>query len=64
MRLAIPLLAMLASLTACASTQELYARDEATCAGKGLEPNSPDFNACVEEQQMLRRAYMSQPGLL
>ena len=64
MRLAIPVLMMLASLTGCASVEELHARDEATCARKGLQPDSPDFAACVQEQQMLRRAFMSHPGAI
>jgi hypothetical protein len=63
MRLAIPVLIVLASLTDCASVEELHARDEATCAGNGLQPDSRDFDACVQEQQMLRRAFMSRPGI-
>jgi hypothetical protein len=62
MRLAVPVLLMLASLSGCASVEDLHARDEATCARNGLQPDSRDFNACVEEQQMLRRAFMSHPG--
>ena len=62
MRHPIPLLIMVASLTACASMEELHARDEATCARKGLQPDSPDFNSCVEEQQMLRSYFLTRPG--
>ena len=53
---------MLASLSGCASMEELHARDEATCARNGLRPESPDFSACVQEQQMLRSYFLTRPG--
>jgi hypothetical protein len=63
MRPAILVLIMLGCLTGCASVEELQARDKATCAQKGLQPDSPDFNGCVREQEMLRSAFMERPGM-
>jgi hypothetical protein len=62
MRHATAFLIMLASLTACASMEELHARDEATCARNGFQADSPDFKACVDEQQMLRNYFLTHPG--
>jgi hypothetical protein len=62
MQRAIPVLIMLASLTGCVSMEELYARDEATCARSGFQPDSTDFNTCVQGQQMLRDYFMARPG--
>jgi hypothetical protein len=61
MRRAILVLIMVVSLTGCVSMEELHARDEATCARNGLQPDSADFTACVQEQQMLRNSFLIQP---
>lgn len=43
---------MLTWLTACASPEELRARDAAACASFGFQPGTPDFAACLERDSL------------
>jgi hypothetical protein len=44
----------LVSLAACASPEELRARDEAACTSYGFQPGTPDFNRCLQQENLAR----------
>jgi hypothetical protein len=46
---------MLAGLTACASSEEIRAADEAACSSYGFQPDTPDFAACLQRQNFARQ---------
>jgi hypothetical protein len=54
---------MLTGLAGCASVEELHRRDEANCARAGHEPSTPDFDNCVQWQQIRRRSFLTSPFL-
>jgi hypothetical protein len=53
---------ILTGLTACVSPEEIRARDEATCAGFGFQPGTPDFASCLQRESLARRSYAPPPG--
>jgi hypothetical protein len=46
---------MLAGLTSCATPGEIRAADEVGCASYGFQPNTPDFAACLQRQNLARQ---------
>jgi hypothetical protein len=46
---------ILFGLSACASPEELRAADEAVCSSDGFGPNTPDFAACLQRQDLARQ---------
>jgi hypothetical protein len=49
------------ALTACASAEELRARDDAACQSYGFHPGTNDFAACVQRETLARQYYWSAP---
>jgi len=47
--------AMLTSLAACVSPEQLREQDEATCVGFGFQRGTPDFAACLQRESLARR---------
>jgi hypothetical protein len=48
------------NLCACASAEELRARDVEACKSYGFKPETPDFSQCLEREN-LARAYAATP---
>ena len=51
----------LASLGACASSEELRQEDEAACISFGFHPGTNDFAACLQRESLARRYALNPP---
>ena len=47
--------ALLLSLPGCVSPEQLRAQDEAACTGYGFQPATPEFAACLQQENLARR---------
>jgi hypothetical protein len=52
---------ILAGLSACASPEEIRAGDEAACTSSGFPPNTSEFAACMQRQNLARQ-YSAPPA--
>lgn len=50
------------SLSGCVSPEELRQQDEAACASYGFQPQTPDFAACLQRENLARRYSMTYAG--
>lgn len=48
-------LALVASLSACVSPEELRRQDEAACVSYGFKPATDAFAACLQRESLARR---------
>ena len=53
--LVLALIGVAGTLIGCASPEELRRRDEAQCTSYGFQPDTPDFAACIQREELARR---------
>jgi len=45
------------SLAGCVTPEEIRAADEASCAGYGFQPATPEFARCLQQENLARRYF-------